>query len=442
MPVRNRPRQKPASLLGSLFANTVWMLAGKGFGAVCSLIYLAILTRSLGLKAFGHFSLILGTSQAFIAIAGFQTWRIVVRYGARHAHDKDWAAFGRLGMFAGLIDVAGALCGCILAYGAIIHFGDALGLNPSLVSTAFWFNVASLWAIASAPTGIVRALDRFDLAVYVEAIVPLGRLLAAVTISLTGPSLARFLLAWALIDLLEAALYWGTARYLCPEALKLRQLKDWRRAFAENPGVGHFAVVTYLGASLSAAVRSGPLLAIGFFVGTRAAGLYRLADQLAQGLSKLSTLLTRATYAEISRASVVADATEFRKLTMQTTMLASAAGVIVVTLAVALGGTLLEIMGGAAFRKGYVILIPLTVAASLELASVAFEPVLHATGQARTALVTRLIGLGGMIISAFLLKAQSGPAIAWSVAIGATVTYLVLGLLMLRTLHRAKRQGG
>lgn len=431
-----RTRSRPASLLGSLFANTAWLLGGKGFGVVCSLAYLAILTRSLGLKDFGHFSLIFGTSQALIAIAGFQTWRIVVRYGAHHAHNGDWAALGRLGMLCGLIDAFGAACGCVLAYVAIVHFGNALDINPSLVSTAFWFNVAALWAISSAPTGMVRALDRFDVAVYVEAIVPSGRLVAAVVILLTGPSLERFLLAWVLIDLLEAVLYWAMARYLCPEAVKLRQLKDWRQAFEENPGVGHFAIVTYIGASLTAAVRSGPLLAIGFLVGTSAAGLYRLADQIAQGLSKLSSLLTRAAYAEISRASVRAEAGEFRKLTLQTTKLASAAGVIVVALAIASGGPLLEVMGGRAFRSGYAILVPLTVAASLELASVAFEPVLHATGQPRTALVTRFLGLAAMVVSVIVLNTNSGPAIAWSVAIGGSVTYLALGLFTLRTLRQ------
>lgn len=430
------PQPKPTSLLASVFANTAWMLGGKGFGAVCSLVYLAILTRSLGLKAFGHFSLILGTSQAFIAIAGFQTWRIVVRYGAHHAHRKDWAAFGRLAMFAGSIDVMSAVLGSAIAYVVIIGFGEQLDINPSLATTVFWFNVASLWAISSAPTGIVRALDRFDTAVYVEAIVPSGRLVAAVVIWLTGPSLARFLIAWALIDLFEAALYWETARRICPDAIKLRRLKDWRRARTENPGIGHFALVNYLAASLAAAIRSGPLLAIGYFVGTSSAGLYRLADQLAQGLSKLSTLLTRATYAEISRASVVAEAGEFRNLTLQTTGLAGAAGLVVVGLAVALGGTILEAMGGPAFRRGYVILVPLTIAASLELASVAFEPVLHATGRARAALVARLLGLAGLVAVALVLHAQSGATIAWSVAIGGAVTYFALALLTFRTLRR------
>lgn len=429
---------KPSSPLGRLFANVVWMLGGKGFGAVCSLIYLAFLTRSLGLKEFGHFSLILGTSQALVGIAGFQTWRVVVRYGAHHVHAKDWPAFGRLGLLAGLIDAFGATCGCILAYVATYGFGEVLDINPTLVGTAFWFNVAMLWAISSAPTGLVRALDRFDIAVYVEAIVPLGRLLATIVIWLTGPSLTRFLVAWAAIELLEAALYWAMAWWLCPQAIKLRRLKDWRIAWRENPGVGRFSLITYSGASVRAAVRSGPLLAIGYFVGTSAAGLYRLANQLAQGLSTLSTLLTRATYAEISRA-VVREAGELHKLTVQTTKLAGAAGAVVMTLAIAAGGTLLELLGGHEFRGGYAILVPLTLAACFDLASVAFEPVLHATGRAQSALVTRLFGVAALVVAAFVLGTDSAAAIAWSVAVGGAVTYSALGFLALRTLRQLER---
>ena len=34
--------------LTNILKNLGWLLGGKGFGAVCSLIYLAILARSLG----------------------------------------------------------------------------------------------------------------------------------------------------------------------------------------------------------------------------------------------------------------------------------------------------------------------------------------------------------------------------------------------------------
>ena len=56
-----------------ILSNIGWLLGGKGFGAVSSLLYLAILSRSLGVKDFGHFALIFGISQAVCALASFQT---------------------------------------------------------------------------------------------------------------------------------------------------------------------------------------------------------------------------------------------------------------------------------------------------------------------------------------------------------------------------------
>ncbi|WP_336985352.1 lipopolysaccharide biosynthesis protein [Altererythrobacter aquiaggeris] len=436
-----KARPMPESLLGRMFANVAWLLGGKTFGAICSLAYLAILTRSLGLKDFGHFSLIFGASQALIAVAGFQTWRVVVRYGVGHVHKQEWDAFGRLGLMAGAIDALGAVLGTVVAYIAIYQFGDVLDINPELSDIAFWFVVAALWALVSAPTGIVRALDRFDMAVYVEALVPSGRLLGALIIWLTGPTLVKFLIVWALVDLIEAAAYWCMARYLAPGSINLRNAFQWRSTRQENPGITRFFMITYASATLEATMRHGPLLAVGYFVGTSAAGLYRLAHQLAQGLSKLTNVLTKAAYAEIARASVAANVMEFRKLAIQTTKLAGAAGAIVIGLAVAIGGHMLALLAGEEFRPAYEVLIPLTVAACFELGSVAFEPVLHSSGKARNALASRLVAVCAMLAALFLVVEKGGgPAAAWSVALGGAVHYLVMGAMAWLTLRRLARE--
>lgn len=424
------PESKPRSLMARMLTNVAWLIGGKGFGAVCSLVYLAILTRSLGLKDFGHFALIFGTAQALIAIAGFQTWRTVVRFGVHHIHQGDWDGFGRLSMMAFLLDVAGAVIGCAIAYVAIFHFAAELELNPRLIETAFWFNVAALWALVSAPTGIVRALDRFDVAVYVEALVPAGRLIAATVIALTDPQLVYFLMAWAAIDLVEAAVYWIVARRLSPRAIRLKHLP---RAFAarhENPGLVRFFGITYLSATLEAIFKHGPLLAVGYFVGTSAAGIYRLAHQLAQGLAKASTLLSRAAYAQIARASVSSAAQEFRALASQTTKLAALGGAIVVIGVAAFGGHLLALLGGEDFRNGYTILLPLVIVSSIEFAGVAFEPVLHATGRAKLSLIARLvtvlIAAGAMVL---LIQRFAEQGIAWSLVVGALFGYVLMGAM-------------
>jgi O-antigen/teichoic acid export membrane protein len=435
MPAK-RDRQESASPLGRILQNTAWLLGGKGFGAICGLAYLAILTRTLGLKDFGHFSLIFGTAQAITSIAGFQTWRVVVRYGTEHLHNRDWDKFGRLAMLCGVLDGVGATIGCALAAVTIYGFAHILELNPGYIDVAFWFCCGSLWALVSAPTGIVRALNRFDMAVYVEAIVPSGRLVAALVIWFTGPSVGRFLAAWAAIDILEAILYWIMARRLCPQAVRISNLGKWRMALAENPGVTRFFLITYAGSTIDAAMKNGPLLVVGGWVGTRAAGLYRLASQLSQALSKLSTLLTRSVYAEVARVRVASKAGEFRKLALQTTLIAGAAGIVVVLIAVVAGEQLLAMIGGEAFESGAGILVPLAIAASFDLASVAFEPVLHATGRARLSLVARLIAVVALGVGLWQFIPIGPSGAAWAVALAGAVSYLAMGVMAWRTLQK------
>ncbi len=433
-------RAKPSTPLARILANTAWLMGGKGFGALCSIVYLAILTRTLGLKGFGHFSLIFSTAQALIAIAGFETWRVVVRYGAAHVHARDWPAFGRLGMLAGALDAIGAVCGCALA--AVVFFGFAhlLDLNEDYILVGFLFCCAQLWSLVSAPTGIVRALNRFDMAIYVEAVVPLGRLIGALAVWLTGPSVERFLLVWALVDLLEAACYWAMARRLCPEAVRFSFLKDFRQAIAENTGLRQFFLVTYAGSTLGALSKNGPLLIVGGLVGTRAAGLYRLASQLSQALSKFSTMLTRAVYAEISRVRVASSMAEFRRLAVQTSMIAGGGGILVVVVAGLFGRSLLGLIGGEAFEGGAAILVPLALAASFDLASVAFEPVLHSTGRAQLSLTARLIALG-VLGAGLVLFIRLGPSgAAWAVALEAATLYVTMGIMAFVTLRRIERE--
>jgi len=435
--VTARTGLREQSPLARIVANTAWLLGGRSLGGLLSLVYIAILTRTLGLKAFGHFSLIFGTSQALIAIAGFETWRIVVRYGAEHVHKDDWAAFGRLSLFAWLLDVAGAVAGTVLAYIVFFHFSHLLHLNHTLILTAFWFNVAAVWALVSAPTGIVRALDRFDVAAYVEAVVPAGRLVAAVAIWLTGPSLVRFLFAWAAIDLIEAVLYWIMARRLCPQAIRLANFGHWRQTLRENARITRFFWVTYVGATLDALLKQGPLLAVGYFTGTKAAGLFRLARQLAQSLGKLAGMLTRAVYAEISRARVASEADEFRRLVNRTSLFAGIGGVIVVILALLLGSALMDLLGGEAFRGGGTLLVPLAIAASFDLAAVAFEPVLHATGHPHYSLTARVLAVIAAVIAMLAwVHVYGAYGIAWAVALGGAVGYLALGALARYTLGR------
>ena len=75
-----RLRNAPQAVV-SVLQNFGWMLASRGLAAAFSLIYLAIITRSLGVSGFGKFALITGAAQFLANLLAFQTWAIIVQYG-------------------------------------------------------------------------------------------------------------------------------------------------------------------------------------------------------------------------------------------------------------------------------------------------------------------------------------------------------------------------
>lgn len=419
----------PKSSVARLFRNIAWLLGGKGFAAVCSVIYLAILARTLGLKGFGHFSLITGTAQALAAIAGFQTWRVVVRFGVSYVNEKQWEKFGRLVMLCAGLDVLGAICGCLLAWVLIYGFSAQLSLNPAYIHIAFVYCCLSMFSLTSAMTGVLRTIDRFDLMIYVETVPMVARLLASLGIWWWGASVHIFLIAWGAIGLVEALIYWVMAARIAPGTISLRHLASCRQAIKENPGIGSFGWVTYAGGTLEALTSQGPLLAVGAFVGTQSAGLYRMASQLAQSLGKVSSLLTRAVYPEITRAHFTTQHHAFRSFALRISAVAGSAGILVVVFALFAGGGLLSLIGGSDFGSGGAILVGLAVAASFDLASVAFEPVLHSTGRAQRSLTARFISAVVLGLGLVLLLPIGAVGAAWAVALRGLVSYAMMGAM-------------
>lgn len=425
----------------NILRNVAWLMGGKGFGAICSIAYLAILARSLGLKDFGHFSLIFATGLALVALASFQTWQTVVNFGAEPAHRKDWRSFGRLVWLCGAIDVTGAVVGTLVA--VVVYYGlaDVLELNPEFVDMAFWFNVALLWSRMTTPNGIVRVLDRFDLGTYVEAVVPAGRLAASLAIILLGPTIGLFLFAWAFFDLLAGVLYWVVAWRLVPEALSRQTFGHFRETLVQNPKVPRFFGITYASSTLDAIYKHGPVLAVGFLLGTSAAGLYRLADQAGQGIGRVSGMLTRAIFTEFAVARTTQSIERFRKMVRQMTLISALGGITVTLIAIFLGEPLLRLIGGEAFVPGSVILIPLAVAASFELASVAYEPMLYSTGHAHYPLAIRMIAVIVLGLGILILSPMGPIGVAISVACGMGVLWMLMSLAVRQVMRALVRAG-
>lgn len=424
--------------IARILQNTGWLLTGKGVGAVLSLFYLAILTRTLGPTHFGQFTLILSTAQAIAIIVSFETWQIVVKYGQDHLREGGHDRLGRLFTFCIALDLCGATIGCLIAAAAAFLLGPHFGWSHDVAVQSVAFTAVMLLTIRSTPTGILRLFDRFDAGAIADTMIPIGRMIGAVTVWLVSPGITAFLIAWACAELLCAATYWGLALRTARQRIGRWSGRRFLKSRRENQGIISFLTATNISTTVSGASKQFVVLLIGFFAGAADAGLYRLANQLSTSLAKVSILLSRAIFSELARVQATQNAEQLRKLFHRTNKLVLIAGVAVAAIVLVLGKPLLLLLAGHEFAGAYPLLVLLGMAAATDLAGIGYEPLIMTSGRPRLSATIKIVNM----LLLFALLTFLLPWLGTKGAAIAVLTAAITGFLMMGTAaRRSIRQG-
>ncbi|HEX7852706.1 MAG TPA: lipopolysaccharide biosynthesis protein [Sphingobium sp.] len=428
------PSDTQRSSFGRALGNVGWLLSSKGVGAVLSLVYLALATRTLGIRGFGEFALILGAAQGVAALVGFESWQGVVRFGIRHLHEGARDKLLALIRFSLLLDIVAALIGCGVAVVALAVMRARFGWSADLARDAFLFALVTVLSVRSTAIGVLRLHDRFALGAVADSVTPIARFFGALFAVWQHATVSGFLIAWALGEVLTAVTYWISAARVQPGILG--RPASIAQVAADNPGIIRFAWQTNLATTLNAASRQFAVVVVGFVAGPVAAGGYRLAYQLSLALLRGSDLFARAVFPEVARAHAKKDSDDLATLARNSARFTVSAGLITCIAVPLLGSPALHVIGGKDFGAVYPLLVLLGIAASLDIMAVGFEPLLIGTGRAATALRIRLLSVavlfGGMI--AFMAKwGAVGAGIANIMASALALALLVISVRRLRT---------
>lgn len=404
--------------------NATWLLSSKGVGGLLSLVYLALAARTLGIGGFGSFALILAYSQGVAQLAQFQSWQVVIRYGATHLASGRHDRLHRLIAFSSTLDIASAVAGAAVAAGGVAVVGPALGWSAAEQQSAALFGIALLLSLRATPTGVLRLLDRFALAAIAETAMPLMRLLGAVVAWQTGAGVAGFLVAWTLAEALTSIVLWvGAMHALRPYRAGIGRWPSLRGVARENPDIWRFAWLTHLSMSIAAVWQQAGTLMVGASSGATAAGGFRLAFQIAQALTKPAASLARAIYPELARLAATGASPLGRIVGRSTRLAAIGAGAMVLAMT-AVGKPLLMTIGGAEFGFAYPLLLLLAIASAIDLAGFALEPKLLATGRAGAALTARSVAVGVYLLCLpLLIVAFDVTGAAAATIIGAALAF-------------------
>ena len=393
-----------------LFSNMGWLLGGRGFNAVLSLVYLALATRALGTVGFGHFALIVALGQAITGLANFQTWQFIVRWGANGDGgsidpDKAREATG----FAIALDFVSVALGIALAGAVIVSAPYWLEVPPDLLWLAFGYCAISLAAIRTTPTGILRLHFQYARAAGAEAVQPVIRAAGSVLAFLFMPTVTGFIIAYAVAEIGVAIALWLVATRVQPVSWSAVSLKAIP---ARHKDAWRFVVSTNLSGSLSIAGKQVMILLVGTFGGAALAGGFRVASQLGQALVSLAQTVSKAILPELVHARENA-----LEIARRMANIAAVGGVIAVVTALVFGRIGLELIAGEEFGVFYWAMVILAIAGAVELVGASLESLLVSAGKAHVSFLVRAVPT---LLALLLLD----TAIAWNGAKGAAFAML------------------
>jgi O-antigen/teichoic acid export membrane protein len=392
-----------------------WQMAPKILGAVLSIIYLALVARSLGPSDFGRFAIMFGFIQTIAGIASFQTWQLILRYGTGPALQADKGMMGKLALLSIWLDIAGTIIGMVMVGLAVALLGSRFDWTATETLTVIGLTFTLLVANRSTPSGLLRVHGFFSDNAYCEMIVPVLRMIGVALLVELSPGITEFLLVWVLSEFICTLVTWVWAARRTHLHLAKPSSRN-RREFASSfPGWTHFAVGVSASSTLRLLNQNFLVVIVGLVGGNSQAGFFRLGHQIGQAFARITDGISLAVFTEYARIRHIEQRDNGSRLITRTLMLGGISAAILLTLTFLFGQGLVVAIFGAKFGPAFPYLLLLGTAAAVNIAPMAFEPALMAEGRAGRAFLANLFGaviMLGLLLPLSSLYGAYGVAIA------------------------------
>jgi O-antigen/teichoic acid export membrane protein len=412
----------------SLLRNSGYLAASRVVAAIASVATMALAAHALGVLLLGALILITSYAKAVSGIAKFQSWQLVVRYGGRVIHGEVEDFKTSTGFAFGLDAVSG-VGGMLVAVAILPFLATWVGIQPDQLWLAMLYCTLLPTMGAATPTGVLRALDRFDLISWQSTATPISRLVLVTIAYFAHASFAAFVAAWYVTDLAGDLYGW----FLGWRELKRRDLLQGIRPTLRPetlPGAWRFAIHVNLNASVQAVWGPIARLVVGGLLGAAGAALFRVASNLADSAGKPADLLAKAFYPEVARMDL--STKKPWKLMLRGTAFASGLAIVAIVVLLLAGKPIVSFLFGREFLGAYDALLILMVVPFIGVFSFPLPPMLYALDRPDAPVTARLLGSAVFFLSIAPLSWQlgvNGAAIAFVVGNVATASVMVVQLL-------------
>ena len=379
-------------LLRRVFRNASILLSGKTLAGLLSLGALAVTARALGPELFGILILIENYMRLVTGLAKFQSWQAVIHFGAHCLEQDRRRDLQGLIRFTTLLDVASAVLGTGVAVAVAPIVGPWLGWGPEVVPLAMLYSVMILFTLNATPTGILRLFDRFDLLATQSVVTPALRLVGVCGAYLADAGLGAFLLVWLVSGVVGRLVLLGIAwREFSRQGLMAGMSLSLRRLVKPHPGLWRFVWSTNFSTSLNVLSNRGRTLAVGWVLDPAAAGLFAVAREFADIIHKPVMHLGHVIYPDLAKLSAQDGLKSFRRLMVQSGLVAGTAVTLVLAVLIGLGKPILALTVGDAYLGAYGVFVLLALASAIRVFAFPLRPALVAAGRPHVLLRVQLV---------------------------------------------------
>lgn len=399
----------------TILRNAAYLASSNALSALLGLVALSCAGRGMSTQMFGVLVVIQAYAKGISDVIKFQTWQLVVKYGATAVDNKNIRQFRDVISFSFALDIASGAIAVVAGMLLLPLLAHSLGLDRQ----SFWLAILYCTLIpslaASTPTGILRAVDRFDLIAIQQAVRPLLRAAGSVISYLGDLGFAGFIITWYASNLIGGVLYW----WFAARELRRRNIHHALRPRLFAPasrlaGAWNFVWTTNFAHSIWSARNSCSTVLVGMVLGPAAAGLFKIATTFFDATGSPAKLMEKSFYPEVMRLDP--RGSQPWLLGLKSACLAGGIGMLVALLVMVVGKPVISSVFGEQYLQAYHLIEIMLGAIVVSMLGFPQESLLFMAGKQRVFLMAQTLSSASYIALLIVLShffGVSGAAYAY-----------------------------
>ncbi|MGF6562891.1 lipopolysaccharide biosynthesis protein [Erwinia aphidicola] len=399
----------------TILRNAAYLASSNALSALLGLVALSCAGKGMSTQMFGVLVVIQAYAKGISDVIKFQTWQLVVKYGATAVDNKNIRQFRDVISFSFALDIASGAIAVVAGMLLLPLLAHSLGLDRQSLWLAILYCTLIPSLAASTATGILRAVDRFDLIAIQQAVRPLLRAAGSVISYLGDLGFAGFIITWYASNLIGGVLYW----WFAARELRRRNIHHALRPRLFAPasrlaGAWNFVWTTNFAHSIWSARNSCSTVLVGIVLGPAAAGLFKIATTFFDATGSPAKLMEKSFYPEVMRLDP--RSSQPWLLGLKSACLAGGIGVLVALLVMVVGKPVISSVFGEQYLQAYHLIEIMLGAIVVSMLGFPQESLLFMAGKQRVFLVAQTLSSASYIALLIVLShffGVSGAAYAY-----------------------------